>query len=159
MLIAALLIGSQNRYSKAKLSWISDKRDDTTPTDQRCLQRGSTTVTTLDLIHRQEITHSVGGAAIRSLDFLMCPQLIGRIQTISLLQFLHLKVSCCLFFSAHFCQDTSDRERTAGRLLHWPTLNNETDSGLEPGLDLDQTRSDQNYTAGQDWVLFEKGGE
>lgn len=107
----SIIIGSQNCYSKAKLSWISDKRDDTTPTDQRCLQRGSTTVTTLDLIHRQEITHSVGGAAIRSLDFLMCPRLIGRIQTISLLQFLHLKVSRCGFFFQPISVRTPQTER------------------------------------------------
>lgn len=56
----------------------------------------------------------------------------------------------------HFCQDTSDRERTASRLPYRPTLNNTSDSGLRLGLDLDQTRSDQKYTAGQDWVLFKK---
>lgn len=56
----------------------------------------------------------------------------------------------------HFCQDTSDRERTASHLLYRPTHNNKSDSELGLGLDVDQTRSGQKYTAGQDWVLFKK---
>ncbi|MED6236855.1 hypothetical protein ATANTOWER_015186 [Ataeniobius toweri] len=48
------------------------------------------------------------------------------------------------------------RERAVSRLLHEPTLNNKTDSGLRPTLGLDQSRSDQNDTAGQDWVLFQQ---
>lgn len=39
------------------------------------LQLGSTTATTLDLIHKQEITHGAGGAAVCSLNLRVHPHL------------------------------------------------------------------------------------
>lgn len=46
------------------------------------IQWGSTTITTLDLIHRQEITRGAGGAAICSLNLRMCPCLVRVYQTV-----------------------------------------------------------------------------
>lgn len=56
-----------------------------------------------------------------------------------------------------FCQDTSDRERTASRLLYRPTHNNKSDSELGLGLDVDQTRSGQKYTAVRTGCCSKKG--
>lgn len=60
--------------------------------EKSCLEQGSTTVTTLDLIHRQEVTHGAGGAAICSLNFKMHPCLVGVNQTVScaFISFFHL---------------------------------------------------------------------
>lgn len=80
---------------------------------------GSTTVTTLDLSHKQEVTHGAGGAAVCSLNCRMHPRLVGvNVFFFWLLQFPSFKhESLCVLL--RFCQDTSGTER---KQASWPPV-------------------------------------
>lgn len=80
-----------------------------------------------------------------SFNTLSCDSLVVK-QPLCLIMFYHLFLAFLLPLSQLFAFLSGHREKSANRLLYRPTLNNISDSGLRPGLDL-KTRQDQTRGA------------